>query len=388
MTWAKDANWTFPTGMVWVKHFDLETTRGNPATKRRIETRVLVKTAAGVYGVSYRWNDAQTEATLVPDEGAEFNIDIVDNGASRVQRWTIPSRSSCLSCHTPQAGGALSFTTRQLNRVSTMNGFTNNELTLLRDGGYLTNDPGSPNLLPHHVRADETSYPLEARVRSYLAVNCAYCHRADGTVAGANWDGRAHLTLAATGLINGTATNNGGNPANKYIVPGDLAHSIVYNRISVQNGFTRMPPIATSELDPADIALIQAWITTTLPARQTYDQWRLAHFSSATSPEGAPTADPDGDSSANQPEFLAGTDPRNGSSFPTGQISSDGVNVTFGFNVPADRSAFVETSTDLQSWTLWDVPGNDGMSLSPGPASFTAPTSGPRRFFRVKFEEN
>jgi len=29
--------------MMWIKHFDLETTRGNPATKHRIETRVLVK---------------------------------------------------------------------------------------------------------------------------------------------------------------------------------------------------------------------------------------------------------------------------------------------------------------------------------------------------------
>ena len=50
----------------------------------------------------------------------------------------------------------------------------------------------------------------------------------------------------------------------------------------------------------------------------------------------------------------------------------NGTNVTFGFNLPANRSEFVETSTDLQTWTLWDVPGNDGMSLMPGAASFTA----------------
>ena len=69
------------------------------------------------------------------------------------------------------------------------------------------------------------------------------------------------LTLAQTGLINGNAANNGGNPLNKLIVPGDTAHSIVLNRMAVTNGFTRMPPIATNELDQTNIALVTDWIT-------------------------------------------------------------------------------------------------------------------------------
>ena len=44
MTWARDGNWIFPRRMLWVKHFDLEMTRGNPATKRRIETRMSLET--------------------------------------------------------------------------------------------------------------------------------------------------------------------------------------------------------------------------------------------------------------------------------------------------------------------------------------------------------
>lgn len=47
MTWSRDGAWTFPAGEIWVKHFDLEMTRGVSATKKRIETRVLVKDAAG-----------------------------------------------------------------------------------------------------------------------------------------------------------------------------------------------------------------------------------------------------------------------------------------------------------------------------------------------------
>ncbi len=388
LTWSKDENWTFPTGAVWVKHFDLELTRGNPATKRRIETRVIVKTESNVYGVSYRWNDAQTEATLVPDEGAEFDIDVVENGAPHVQRWAIPSRASCLTCHTPQAGGSLSFTTRQLNRTASMNGFFGNELTLLHDGGYFTNDPGSPNLLPRHLRADETAYPLEARVRSYLAVNCAYCHRVDGTVNGANWDGRSQLTLAQTGLINGVPTNNHGDPANKYIVPGDTSHSVIYNRIAVQNGFTRMPPLGSTELDPVSIALLQEWISTALPARQDYSGWRQQNFGSSATPEGEPVANPDFDPLDNQGEYLAGTAPKNGGSAFRPVVTAGTNSATVAFDLPALRSFQIETTADLQTWWPWDAPGNGGVPVAGGPISISGPTVSPRQFFRVKIWEN
>jgi uncharacterized repeat protein (TIGR03806 family) len=388
MTWMLDENWIYPSGMVWVKHFDLEMTRGVPATKRRIETRVVVKTDTGSYGVSYRWNDAQTEATLVPDEGAEFNLDIVENGNSRTQRWQIPGRSSCLTCHTPQAGHALSFNTRQLNRDFNINGITGNQLTILRNAGYLANDPGSPNILPRHVRPDETDYSLESRVRSYLAVNCAYCHQEGGTVAGANWDGSAHLTLAETGLIDGEAENNGGNSLNKYIVRGDATHSIVLNRMAVTNGFTRMPPLGSNELDQTNIDLVQEWITQSLPERQTYDEWRLAEFGSSSSSEGTASSDPDGDGQTNEQEFVANTDPRNPASFLTSTLSVDGTTITLTFNVPEGRSAWIETSSDLNAWTLWDIPGNNGLPLASGPVSFSGAASGAKQFFRLRLQGN
>ena len=96
-----DGAWTLPTSMKWIKHFDLEMNRGNPATKRRIETRVLVKTDTGVYGVSYKWNDTQDEAFLVPDAGDFFSLTVTNGGVPTQQDWEIPSRSSCLACHTP-----------------------------------------------------------------------------------------------------------------------------------------------------------------------------------------------------------------------------------------------------------------------------------------------
>jgi uncharacterized repeat protein (TIGR03806 family) len=387
MTWSKDDAWSFPTGEIWVKHFDLETTRGNPATKKRIETRVLVKTATSAYGVSYRWNDAGTEATLMPDEGVAFDVSVVENGSSRTQRWQIPSRTSCLVCHTPQAGSALSFTTRQLNKSSNMNGFLGNQLDLLAQGGYFANAVPAPNTLPRHLRPDETSYPVEARVRSYLAVNCAYCHMAGGT-APTQWDGRPQLTLAQTGLINGNASNNGGDPANKLVVPGDVLHSVVYNRVAAANGFTRMPPLATNELDQTSIALIQDWIATQLPARQDYTAWRQQKFGSTSSPEGDPQQNPDSDAMANEGEYLTGTEPLNGGSTFLHSLTQSGNGATISFTLPALRSFQIESSTDLRTWTPWDVPGNGGLPVPGGPITITGGADNPRQFFRVRVWDN
>jgi hypothetical protein len=111
-TWSQENPWTLPTGSIWVKHFDIEMQRGVPASKKRIETRLLVKNAGGAYGVSYRWNVAGTEATLVEDGGVNFPLAITEGGSPAPQTWRIPSRAECMVCHTPQAGHALSFNTQ------------------------------------------------------------------------------------------------------------------------------------------------------------------------------------------------------------------------------------------------------------------------------------
>ena len=259
MTWSADDAWTYPDGMLWVKHFDLELERGNPATSRRIETRVLVKNEAGTYGVSYRWNEDQSDAALVEDGGDDFEIEVIEEGVPRMQQYHVPSRAECSACHTPQAGHVLSFNTRQLNQEFSIAGFPGNQLDTLTAHGFFDNTPDAGASLPRFYRPDEPGATLEQKARSYLAVNCSNCHMAGGTADG-SWDGRAHLTLEQTGLINGAATNNGGDPANMLIVPGDQGHSIVANRVAETNGFSRMPPIGSSELDQEAITLLTDWI--------------------------------------------------------------------------------------------------------------------------------
>ncbi len=388
MTWSRDGAWSFPSGQIWVKHFDLETVRDDPATAKRLETRLLVKNDDGLFGVSYRWNEAGTEAVLVPDSGDEFDVEIIDHGSPAVQRWRIPSRSDCVACHTPQAGYSLSFTTRQLNREHTFKGFSANQLTLLVNAGYIKNPVDSPNLLPRQLSADEESWPVEARVRSYLAVNCAMCHRIDGAAAPAVWDGRPELTLDETGLIDGIVFNDGGDPTNRLVVPGDPERSVLLHRLSTTGGFSRMPPLASNELKHEGITLLRSWIEDTLPERISYLDWRRENFNSEISSEGDPDKDPDSDGFSNYAEFIALTSPLSGNDFIRPDIGFDGEAISLTINVPPGRSAFVEISTDLENWTPWDVPDNSGMPRLGGPSTLSGPPIGRSQFFRVHLLDN
>jgi uncharacterized repeat protein (TIGR03806 family) len=258
---APEGPWTLPEGAVWVKHFDLELTRGVTSTARRIETRFIVKSATGAYGITYRWNDAQTEATLVPDEGAEQTFTVIENGVARPQVWHFPSRAECLTCHTQAGGHALSFNTRQLNRDHPFPGGRTNILTALTQSGYL--DPAvapAPAALPALAASDDLSQSLEHRARSYLDANCAQCHQPGGNALGL-WDARASIPLTLANLINGPLIDNGGDSANRVIVPGDALHSRLLQRMA-RRGAGQMPPVATNERDLAGEALLTQWIAT------------------------------------------------------------------------------------------------------------------------------
>ncbi|MBI5691436.1 MAG: PQQ-dependent sugar dehydrogenase [Verrucomicrobia bacterium] len=257
---SADGNWSLPAGAVWIKHFDLELTRGDPATARRIETRFLVKTGDGVFGFTYRWNDAQSDATLVSDTGAEQAFTVSETGVARAQSWRFPSRAECLTCHTSAGGFALSFNTRQLNGATRSATPPVNQLTALAAAGYLSGAPTplEPAVLPRLAPADDPAASLELRARSYLDANCAACHQPSGTALG-YFDARITTPLPLAGLVNGQLLASGGDPASRVLVPGDPAHSRLLGRISVR-GPGQMPPLASTERDLVGESLLRAWI--------------------------------------------------------------------------------------------------------------------------------
>jgi len=381
---AVEDSWDFPTGMQWIKHFDLELERGNPASKRRLETRVLVKTDAGTYGVSYMWNPAGTEAFLVGDNGTNFTV-TVQTGSNTIQQlWEIPSRSACLQCHTPVAGHVLSFNTRELNQFANLNGVVTNQIAALSQAGYFTVPVENIHTLPAFAKAADTNHSLEYRVRSYLSVNCVQCHQSGGT--GPTWDARAYLTLKQTGLLDAPLSNNGGDPANKLLVPGDTAHSVLLRRVS-GDGFQRMPPLATHQLDHEAIQLLSQWITTELTNRVTFGEWQVTYFGSTNHPLAVPLADPDNDGVPNREEHLTGTHPQNAGDAWSMNVSAASGRVHLNYPRVPNLGVIVEYSTNLFHWAPWNVPGNQpSFGAQPGTTSLQAPQRG-SEFFRARLIE-
>lgn len=341
-----------------------------------------------IYGVSYKWNETGTEATLVSSAGENIDLSITTPDGVQNQTWNIPSRAACNACHTPEAGFALSFNTPQLNLIGTIEGDSGNFLDLLHSSGYLDTNPAPSSSLPKHVGPDDSDYSLEARVRSYLAVNCAYCHQDPG-VQPLTWEGNLHLTMAGTHLINGLASGGTQHPDDRLVVPGNTDRSILLNRVAATNGYTRMPPIATNETDHAAIQLLTDWINQEASSEITYNAWRISRFGNDTSADGEPNANPDGDQSTNLHEWLAQTNPNDGTDFLATNILQSEGSIQIDLPAYSNRSVLIERSTDLTNWLAWAAPGNDGLPRNPAlpNPTLTAPSNGAREFFRFRIQE-
>jgi putative heme-binding domain-containing protein len=289
------AAWKFPTNAVLAKTLSLEMKRGRPERARRIETQILHYDGFNWHGYTYRWNDAQTDATLVTAEGTEQSFDVEDAGAPGGRRklaWRFHSRTECLRCHNPWVNYALAFTGPQLNRsvyyqsnhpicASLPPAFeakpptrandvllTDNQLRTLSHIGFFDqplDERARPRLTDPYARQrddldpDRPNYDLNERARSWLHVNCAHCHRegAGGSVV-------THLDYDSKPVdmkAFGRAPSQGpfGLTGARVIQPGDPYRSVLFYRIATEGG-GHMPRLGASRVDEAGVKLIHDWI--------------------------------------------------------------------------------------------------------------------------------
>jgi len=356
--------WNSPAGTVWMKHFELELTNGVPASRRRLETRFIVRMTNGVYGITYRWT-SPTNAVLVPDEGAEETISIRDGDRVRDQVWRYPSRTECTACHNSAAGGSLSFNTRQFNHDQDFpGGVRTNLIGALAAAGYFSNPPDQVRTLASFADPDSLAAgpadpaSLEWRVRRYLDVNCSFCHQPGGA-GGGFWDGRSTTPTDSAGLINGPVSVNFGDAASRVLAPGAPAHSLLLDRMSRRDG-RRMPPIGSNEADAAGAALIGEWINA-LTNRLTFAAWLGNRLATNFVSEPSRNADSDRDGDPDYLEFLANTDPADPRSVWRPRIASRDGRPVLRIPLPADTALRVETLGTLGdlNWLPLDAPGNE-----------------------------
>lgn len=391
ISFNRDSNWSFPTGSVWIKHFELELTNGVAASRTRLETRLLVKNTNGVYGVTYRWGGSPTNATLVAEGGLDESFVIDDGGGIlRTQVWHYPSRAECLVCHTPVGGYALGFNTPQMNKDYNYGSATTNQIAALSLAGYYNTNVTSLRTLRALAHPTNAAVSLEYRARSYLAANCSQCHQPGGT-SQALWDARITSITASAGLVNGALLDNGGNASNRVLTPGSVPNSMMLTRISTP-GLLRMPPLDSNVLDTNGISLLSAWVTNTMPSYQTFADWQTAFFGSTSGANAAATADPDGDFAFNYLEYLTGTDPLQSTSNWKIAFQRTGGVSQVKFTQLANRAFEVQGATNLfnsNSWAPLDVSGNEPFfSITNRPALVTDPaTNLPSKFYRVRVFE-
>lgn len=251
---ADSGKWVFPVGTVMVKSFSFD--------GKLVETRLFVHFPSEWAGYSYAWDEAQTEATVVPDE----ERDVTFNTGARMVPWHYPSRFNCTKCHTSTAGWTLGPETRQMNR--NMGGM--NQIDRLKALGLFDSPPQAPYPAAFATPYDSAAGPatpdatVEQRARSYLHANCAFCHRPDGDFA--DIDLRYDIALKDANVC-GIEPEKGdlGVTGARTLDPGSPMTSVMWLRMNTPrdpgSGRTaRMPQIATYVIDQAAVDLVGEWI--------------------------------------------------------------------------------------------------------------------------------
>lgn len=248
----------FPKDGVLVKTFSLEMAAGKPESRRRLETQLMHFDGRAWRGYSYRWNDDQSDATLVGPAGEDRPLVVTDPhapGGKRPQTWHYPGRNECLVCHNPWVEHRLAFNALQLN--------AGDQLKRLQDEGVLKavdwKEPPRDGHQAALVNPYDASAPLDRRARSYLHVNCSHCHQF-GAGGSADIELRCSVKQREMKLL-GIAPKQGGFGIldAKLITPGEPYRSVLYFRIA-KTGHGRMPHIGSELVDEAAVGLLNDWI--------------------------------------------------------------------------------------------------------------------------------
>ena len=265
-----------PKNGVLVKTLSMDMVAGDSSSRRRIETQLLHFDGKNWNAYTYAWNEAQTDADLVPAAGLDRAISVVDPeapGGKRQQIWHYPSRAQCITCHNPWVGYALAFNPLQLSRPSTgekANGASATDpltqlkqlglIELMQANGNKKVEAFPPMPAAHRlVNPQEGAASLADRARSYLHVNCSHCHQP-------NAGGSVVIDLRKS-TPDGETKTVGINPVKgafdipmaSIISPGDPYRSTLYYRMA-KTGPGHMPHMGSELVDARGLALVHDWI--------------------------------------------------------------------------------------------------------------------------------
>jgi hypothetical protein len=260
--------WRFPVGIRFWKEFAFN--------NRKVETRMLWKASPTRWVfATYKWNEAQTDAILVPESGEPDVAEIAPG-----KRHSLPGVNDCAACHGTQRPGPLGFNALQLSPDRDPNAIHGEPLrpdmltlkTLL-DANMLAGMSPALAAAPPRIA---TTNPRTRTVLGYLAANCGTCHNGRGEIAAlapviglsellADGDAVARRFAGAKTRwqVPGVAEDE-----SVAIDPGSPDRSAMLVRMRSRRPSSQMPPLGTVVRDQAAVDAVAGWIPELNVARQ------------------------------------------------------------------------------------------------------------------------
>ena len=247
-----------PTGAALVKTFYYDNVQ--PANDTRIiETRIMIRKPEGWIFAEYVWNEEQTDAFLTT-QGGTTDISWLENGVAKSTTYQIPNILDCFTCHHRGTEVLpIGIKPQNLNFNYSYADGSKNQLQKWIDVGYLEDD--LPAEIASVVDYSDTSKSLDLRVRSYLDINCAHCHR-DG--------GEAEfyvMRFAFSGTIDPANLGICMEPnhvvpgfSGSIVKPGDISKSMLHYRMNTVDPIYRMPLLGRTMKHQEGVDLVEQWI--------------------------------------------------------------------------------------------------------------------------------
>lgn len=190
----------YPNGTIITKTFYYWNDENNQsAGKQIIETRYLKLRGGAWVAANYRWNQAQTEASLTM-EAEDIPITWLDGtGTPQSITYELPSHGQCIECHVDN-GATIPLGVKLRNLNYTVAGHSSNQLEEMEAAGFISGLPsvGSITALPNWDNLG--AYTTEELSRAYFDVNCAHCHSPGGDASNLILDLRYETEYDDTGI--------------------------------------------------------------------------------------------------------------------------------------------------------------------------------------------
>ncbi len=243
----------FPVGSVLIKTFGYAPDMRMPDTDAyKIETRLLIRKQEGWAAYPYIWNKEQAQAVYAPIGGRQQINAIGMDGEPLAFTYVVPNVNQCKTCH--QSGHDITPIgpkARNLNHNQQIESWAS--LGILR---------GAPLSLPSVPKAFDVAGGLNDRARAYLDINCAHCHKAQGSASNSGlWLEWGETSPVKLGINkHPTAAGRGAGGFEYVIEPGHANQSILSFRMNSTKAGIAMPELGRSLAHEQGVQLIDEWI--------------------------------------------------------------------------------------------------------------------------------